>query len=392
MRRSVVCMCALFTALAQVGCGGSSTSPDSDGGTNTDLATPDGGDEACDANTMETRPTLACGTEQRVCDGDGQWGAWTQVQPDQEAPECLRGEAQFASRDGCPGQLVRYFRCGDDCQFETEPSECGEGCGGTRRTEPRDAEEICVPGGLKERGCTRPSGPVRTCMPRHEVYLTPFYIDRYPVDVRRYQACVAAGACSALQPFSYDDHTFSDTPADFDPLLPVWTATHSQAEAFCSWDGADLPTGAQWEIAATGIQVETEYPGYVEYPYSSSFCSVFPGHEDCTLGRGLPRIHESIYDDEEYPERENSVGIGGIFQYFEWTRDTTGPYPTSDTPPLDPVIGGDYPFEMRGMMAQLHFTLFERDITERNNTATWGDTEHASFRCARSGDGTRVHR
>lgn len=225
-------------------------------------------------------------------------------------------------------------------------------------------------------------------MPRHDVYLNAFYVDRYQVDVRRYDACVADGGCTPLQPFDYDGHVFSDYPSPYRPLLPVWTATHAQAEAFCAWDGAALLSGAQWERAAAGVQdLPTDYPYYVEYPYSSDYCVVFPGSASCD-GYPLPRIYEDVYS-SIFRRRHNSIGIGGFLNYFEWTQDTMGSYVPSEPPAVDPVITGDGPYEMRGMMSQQSRFIFEVDITERYNVSAWGDTEHASFRCARRAEGQR---
>jgi formylglycine-generating enzyme required for sulfatase activity len=88
--------------------------------------------------------------------------------------------------------------------------------------------------------------------PQHRVYLDAFWIDRTEVTNAMYANCVAAGGCSAPRsPASntrdsyYGNSAFSDYPV-------VWV-DWSQAEAYCGWAGRRLPTEAEWEKAARGV-------------------------------------------------------------------------------------------------------------------------------------------
>ena len=80
--------------------------------------------------------------------------------------------------------------------------------------------------------------------PRHVVYLDEFWIDQVEVSNHNYRQCVEAGACSPPQLgsglFSGED-------------LPVVGVNWEQAAGYCAWAGARLPTEAEWEKAARGV-------------------------------------------------------------------------------------------------------------------------------------------
>ena len=86
---------------------------------------------------------------------------------------------------------------------------------------------------------------VETEGPQRKVYLSPFALDRVEVTVAAYRACVRAGAC-APTPLTVADGRFLGAN------LPVTSVTFGEAESYCGWRGARLPSEAEWERAARG--------------------------------------------------------------------------------------------------------------------------------------------
>jgi sulfatase modifying factor 1 len=86
--------------------------------------------------------------------------------------------------------------------------------------------------------------------PATQVYLSGFSIDRVEVTVAAYRNCVRAGACSP-GPLLQTDTRFVA------PELPITSVTWQEAQAYCAWRGARLPSEAEWERAARGIDGRT---------------------------------------------------------------------------------------------------------------------------------------
>jgi formylglycine-generating enzyme required for sulfatase activity len=98
--------------------------------------------------------------------------------------------------------------------------------------------------------------------PLRFVYLDTFWIDKLEVTNALYRHCVDAGKCrqpsfstSATRNLYYGDRDYADWP-----VLVSWT----DAQTYCAWAGKRLPTEAEWEKAARGVNALT-------YPWGNTF-------------------------------------------------------------------------------------------------------------------------
>ena len=88
-------------------------------------------------------------------------------------------------------------------------------------------------------------------LPEHTVSIDAYWIDRTEVTNGMYVECVKAGVCDELYGRYYGDIAWVD--------YPVNHVNWNDAVAYCTWVGRRLPTEAEWEKAARGIDGRT-YP------------------------------------------------------------------------------------------------------------------------------------
>jgi serine/threonine-protein kinase len=169
---------------------------------------------------------------------------------------------------------------------------------------------VYVPEGNFAMGMNVDVGPQE--QPIHTVYLDAYWIDQTEVTNAMYARCVQAGTCQPPEKFSSWTRTnYYGNPqyADYPVVFVNWNA----AQGFCAWAGERLPTEAEWEKAARGVDGRL-YPWGNQTPW-----------ETIDEGRSLMNWISQVGDTTavgSYPLGASPYGaLDMAGNVYEWTAD-----------------------------------------------------------------------
>lgn len=126
--------------------------------------------------------------------------------------------------------------------------------------------------------------------PEHRVYLDAFWIDKTQVTNTMYALCVNTGVCS----YSVSPEI---NPRFTNPAFanhPVVYVTWEDAITYCTWEGGQLPTEAEWEKAARG-------PYGFQYPWGHTHPNPSLVNSNNTVGDTTPV--------GSYPDGQSFYGV-----------------------------------------------------------------------------------
>jgi formylglycine-generating enzyme required for sulfatase activity len=231
-----------------------------------------------------------------------------------------------------------------------------------------------VPAGAFTMGCDPDHNGGYACgtdeQPLHAVTLAAFRIDKTEVTNAQYAQCVAGGACtppstaaSWTRASYYGDPAFGDYPVIF--------VSWNQADAFCRWRGARLPTEAEWEKAARGAIGTRAFP----WGDAAPTCSLMNGYVggqcvgDTSAAGGYPS-GASPY---------GALGMAG--NVFEWVNDWYDSGYYAGSPAADPPGPATGSFKVARGGGYTSYGGYLR-VAYRWGVGPSAQTRDIGFRCA----------
>jgi iron(II)-dependent oxidoreductase len=182
--------------------------------------------------------------------------------------------------------------------------------------------------------------------PPRKVNVDTFYIDRFEVTNQDFKAVFTA-------------HTFEEN----EELLPVSGVTWNQAQEYASAVGKRLPTEAEWEKAARGVE------GRV-YPWGNEFRP-----EWCTTSETFGSVLRKVGYHREGQSPFGCMDMAG--NVYEWTADWYRAYPGNTE------ISKDYGQLYRVLRGgSFQTNRFETRCAARHFDKQEGAREDYGFRCA----------
>jgi serine/threonine protein kinase len=187
-------------------------------------------------------------------------------------------------------------------------------------------ELVFVPAGDFLMGSTEEIGYANE-HPQHTVYLDGYWIDKTEVTNGMYAKCVEDSICTAPSSKTSLTHESYFGNPTFN-LYPVINVSWDQASNYCQWAGRALPTEAQWEKAARGVE------GRI-YPWGNTILNQ-------SMANYWTRDTVQVAN---YPEGASPYGVLDMAgNVWEWVADWYGENYYTESPRENPTgpITGDY--------------------------------------------------
>jgi len=209
----------------------------------------------------------------------------------------------------------------------------------------------------------------------HTVTLDAFYIDQYEVTNARYAACVDVGVCSppsTNKSLTLESYYGNPEYDNFPVINIIW----GQAQAYCEWRGARLPTEAEWEKAARGTDERS-------YPWGEEI--------DCERANyGGDGFGICVGETTPVGQYANGVSPYGVYDMvgnvWEWVADWYDPDYYIKSPHQDPQgpDSGNEKILRGGSWFEAALPELDNYTIIRHHTDPASTQFYIGFRCARS--------
>jgi len=199
--------------------------------------------------------------------------------------------------------------------------------------------------------------------PAHTVFVDAFEMDQFEVTNEQFQAFVEeSGYLTEAEQAgeSFNWRAFAEAK----PKHPVVLVTWNDAVAYCEWQGKRLPTEAEWEKAARGME------GFV-YPWGNEWATEKANTEESGC-RGTTIVGS-------YPAGASPYGVMDMAgNVSEWTSDWYEAYPGSSF--RSSYFGKKYRvIRGGGWFSEAHLVR----TTERSASSVELRNDDVGFRCVR---------
>ena len=223
---------------------------------------------------------------------------------------------------------------------------------------------LYVPGGVFRMG--NDDGE-RSAQPSHLVRINAYYIDETEVTNGEYEQCVLDGPCRAPanRGATYHPAYFgSDQFVDYPVIFVSW----NDAQTFCEWRGARLPTEAEWEKAAGFDPLAFSR---TLYPWGENFIGTLLNYCDANCGQEWadPEFNDGHRDTApvgSYPDGRSWIGAADMLgNVAEWVSDWYDPTFYERSPEQNP--SGPLEGDAKVIRGGSWFSRSDTDVASRGS-------------------------